>query len=153
MAMDKVTIALLVLASMVALYFRYRFLALSGRVAALEHRQPDILQAAAEPHSSAKVWLHLVGPVLLGAVLTTVLNIAGCNTTPTQSRVGKLEDDMKGVQTFDAALPHTFVPRDEMETKTAAVDKIQAQRDKRIDGIEATQTQMLGYLMGRGVRP
>ncbi len=144
--MDKVTIALLVLGATVALYLLSRIRQLQGRVAQME-LQPGMLHAATESRPAGRVWLHLLGPVLVGALLTTVLNVAGCNTTPTQSRVGKLEDEMHDVNAVLAELPHRYMQVDEMDRRQHQIDKITDQRDKRIDQIEATQAQLLGFLM------
>ena len=92
-------------------------------------------------------WLTLTAPVLAGVLFSQMLNLGGCNTTPTQNRIANLEKGLGDVQEFDKTLDVVFVPRKEIENNKHTVENLQAQRDDRIRRLEDTTSQITLFLM------
>ena len=103
--------------------------------------------ASADDGNSPREWLKLAAPVLAGVLFSQMLNLGGCNTTPTQSRLGNAEEAIRQLQDFNKTLDAVFVPRKEIEHNAHTVENLQAQRDERIKRLEDEFGQITLFLM------
>lgn len=158
--MDLVTIGILVLIVALALLGGGRILRLEVRVAGLDQRraarEPDpgdhamYASAAERPRRSSSIWAQLLAPVFAGVVLSQLLQLGGCNTTPTQTRLGKAEEDIKQLRDFNRDIDHTFERREEIENHTRDIARASEQRDKRVDHLEQQVNGISIEMMRRG---
>lgn len=100
------------------------------------------LAAAAEHPDFVRSWVRPTVLCLVGLLGGQLLNLAGCNTTPTQTRLTNLENRV-------AEHGSTIVPRAELTDRQHVVEQLQAQRDKRIDELERNYDRVADELMQR----
>lgn len=145
--MDSITIGILVLIAVLAIGMRLVYQHLRDRIDAVAQfagGKPTLFASADGKHRNpSRIWTHLLVPVLAGVFLTQILQLAGCNTTPTQSR---LEHDEQRI----AKIEDHYVPREEHKAAQDIQTKLFDQREARIVRLEGEVNQLFQLLIEKG---
>ena len=108
-----------------------------------------IFASAEEPHNSTRMWVRLIVPVIATVLLGQLLNLGGCNTTPTQTRLNNLEERAAAIEAFDKAMPDTYVPRKEHEAAQVQIGRLNDQREARLRRVEDQIAELYRAMLER----